>query len=179
MATQSIDTTIFSSTHPDIAKRTSISKLISSIVLLLIGILIFIAVFKIEDRSSAIGMALMVGGTALILFSIFRFFWKLKETIYLPTGSITKESSLYFDLKHLGKLTEMLKNKQLDEEHNIKSDNSGNLRMDVILSQDKKFVAVQLFQFVPYNYTPVMPVCYFTGDDAAAISTFLSKCKTA
>ena len=38
---------------------------------------------------------------------------------------------------------------------NIKSEASGNIRMDVILSADKKFAAVQLFQFVPYNYQPI------------------------
>lgn len=39
MATQAIDATIFASSHPDIAKRTSISGLLISCVMLLIGIL--------------------------------------------------------------------------------------------------------------------------------------------
>ena len=38
MATQAIDATIFASSHPDIAKRTSISGLLISCVMLLIGI---------------------------------------------------------------------------------------------------------------------------------------------
>ena len=41
MATQAIDATIFASSHPDIAKRTSISGLLISCVMLLIGILSF------------------------------------------------------------------------------------------------------------------------------------------
>ncbi len=36
---------------------------------------------------------------------------------------------------------------------------------------------LQLFQFVPYTYTPVTSVRYFTGSEAAAVSAFLSKCK--
>lgn len=49
--------------------------------------------------------------------------------------------------------------------------------MDVMISQDNKFAAVQLYQFVPYTYTPVTSVRYYTGSDAVAVSTFLEKCK--
>ena len=167
MATQAIDATIFASTHPDIAKRTSVSGLIFSVAMLLLGILIFASTFEVTDRSSTLSMLLMVLGTAFFLLGIFRLFWKSKEVVYIPTGSITKERSVFFDLKHMGKLKEMIE----------KSEGSGNVRLDVILSQDNKFAAVQLFQFVPYTYTPVTSVHYYTGNDAATISAFLAKCK--
>ena len=60
MATQAIDATIFASSHPDIAKRTSISGLLISCVMLLIGILSFASTFELEDKSSTVSMALMV-----------------------------------------------------------------------------------------------------------------------
>ena len=161
MATQAIDATIFASTHPDIAKRTSVSGLIFSVAMLLLGI----------------RMLLMVLGTAFFLLGIFRLFWKSKEVVYIPTGSITKERSVFFDLKHMGKLKEMIEKGQLSIEEGVKSEGSGNVRLDVILSQDNKFAAVQLFQFVPYTYTPVTSVHYYTGNDAATISAFLAKCK--
>ena len=113
-------------------------------------------------------MLLMVLGTAFFLLGIFRLFWKSKEVVYIPTGSITKERSVFFDLKHMGKLKEMIEKGQLSIEEGVKSEGSGNVRLDVILSQDNKFAAVQLFQFVPY---------YYTGNDAATISAFLAKCK--
>ena len=43
------------------------------------------------------------------------------------------------------------------------------------ISEDKKFAAVQLFQFVPYTYQPVTAVHYFTNDAAAAVAAFLTK----
>ena len=108
MATQAIDATIFASTHPDIAKRTSVSGLIFSVAMLLLGILIFASTFEVTDRSSTLSMLLMVLGTAFFLLGIFRLFWKSKEVVYIPTGSITKERSVFFDLKHMGKLKEMI-----------------------------------------------------------------------
>ena len=105
-------------------------------------------------------------------------FWKSKEMVYLPTGSVTKERSMFFDLKHIGELTEMIERGNPDCEAGIKSESSGNVRMDIMISQDNKFAALQLFQFVPYTYTPVTSVRYFTGSEAAAVSAFLSKCRT-
>ena len=113
----------------------------------------------------------------VILLGVFRLFWKSKEMVYLPTGSVTKERSMFFDLKHIGELTEMIERGNPDCEAGIKSESSGNVRMDIMISQDNKFAALQLFQFVPYTYTPVTSVRYFTGSEAAAVSAFLSKCK--
>ena len=117
--TQTIDATIFASTHPDIAKRISVSGVLISSVMLLIGILAFASTFELDDKSSTTSMA----------------------------------------------------------DSKIKSEASGNIRMDVILSADKKFAAVQLFQFVPYTYQPITSVQYFTNEKASAIVAFLSKSK--
>lgn len=177
MATQVIDTTIFASSHPDIAKRTSVSGLIISCVMLIAGILAFVSTFEIENRSSTLSMGLMVLGTALFLVGVFRLFWKSKEIVYLPTGCVAREQSVFFDLKYQDGLADMVKTGNFPASLDIKGGTSGNLRLDVLLSEDKKFVAVQLFQFVPYTYNPITSVCYFTDGEAASIAAFLVKSK--
>ncbi len=175
--TQTIDATIFASTHPDIAKRTSVSGVLISSVMLLIGILAFVSIFELDDKSSTASMALMVLGTGLFLMGIFRLFWKSKEVIYLPTKSVAKEHSVFFDLKHVDTLMDFVNSGSFSTDLKIKSEASGNIRMDVMLSADKKFAAVQLFQFVPYTYQPITPVQYFTNEEASAVVVFLSKSK--
>lgn len=177
MTTQVIDATIFTSSHPDIAKRTSLSGLIFSCVMLLVGIISFVSTFELEEKSSTLSMSLMVLGTALFLIGVFRLFWKSKEVVYLPTGSVARERSLFFDLKHMDKLADSIKSGVFPIDSVIKSDVSGNIRMDVILSEDKKFAAVQLFQFIPYTYQPITSVCYFTNEKASAVATFVIKIK--
>lgn len=179
MTQTTIDSTIFSSIHPDVAKRISVPSLLFSMLMLLLGVFIFASVFRLHDSSSTISMALMVGGTAFILFGVFRLFWKSKEMVYLPTGSVARECSLFFDLKHLGELTDLVEYSRFDRAAGVKCCGSGNVRMDVMLSQDHRFAAVQLFQFVPYSYAPVTSVHYLTGGDAAAVAVFLQKCKAA
>ena len=159
--TQTIDATIFASSHPDIAKRTSVSGVLISSVMLLVGILAFVSTFELDDKSSTVSMALMVLGTGLFLMGIFRLFWKSKEVIYLPTKSVAKEHSIFFDLKHMDALRNLVNSGSFSAGSNIKSEASGNIRMDVILSADKKFAAVQLFQFIPYTYQPITSVQYW------------------
>ena len=60
MATQTIDATLFASSHPDIVKRTSVSGLIFSVAMLLVGVFIFASIFEMSDKSSTLSMALMV-----------------------------------------------------------------------------------------------------------------------
>ena len=176
MVTKSIDATIFASSHPDIVKRTSVSGIIISCVLLLIGVLSFVATLELEDRTSTISMILMVFGTGLFLIGLFRMFWRSKSIVYLPTGSIAKEHSIFFDSKYLDKLTDTV-NSATFTENEIKSESSGNLRMDVILSEDGKFAAVQLFQFIPYTYQPVTKIHYFTNEKASALASFIARSK--
>lgn len=178
MATiQAIDATLFASSHPDIVKRTSVSRVLFSALMLLVGILAFASTFELEDKSSTVSMALMVFGTGLFLVGIFRLFWKSKEVVYVPTGSTTKECTLFFDLKHMDTLMNLVNSGSFSAKSDVKSDVSGNIRMDVILSEDKKFAAVQLFQFVPYNYQPITGVQYFTNDQASSVAAFLAKSK--
>ena len=137
--------------------------------MMLVGILIFASIFEMSDKSSTFSMAdgagygiRSVGGVPSV--------WKSKEIVYLPTGSVTKERSL-FRFEIFGQTYEMIENEQLNGETEIKSSGSGNVRLDVMISQDNKFAAVQLYQFVPLHAYPVTSVCYYTGSDAVAVST--------
>ena len=88
MATQAIDATIFASSHPDIAKRTSISGLLISCVMLLIGILSFASTFELEDKSSTVSMALIGLWNRIVPFR------------YIPAFLEVKRSGLCTDRKH-------------------------------------------------------------------------------
>ncbi len=175
--TQTIDATIFASSHPDIAKTYKCFRSFNFFCNVIGRYLAFASTFELEDKSSTVSMALMVLGTGLFLMGIFRLFWKSKEVIYLPTKSVAKEHSIFFDLKHMDALRNLVNSGSFSAGSNIKSEASGNIRMDVILSADKKFAAVQLFQFIPYTYQPITSVQYFTDEQASAVIAFLAKSK--
>lgn len=61
---------------------------------------------------------------------------------------LQKEQSIFFDLKYMDQLKEMVKSGMFPVDTMLKSESSGNIRMDVILSEDKKFAGCA-----------VVPVC--------------------
>lgn len=172
-----MEPTIFMVSHPNIVKRISISSLVFSLLLLTVGMGMFLSAFQLNDNASTLSMFLMVTGTAALLLGIFRLFWKSKEQVYEPTGSVTKELSMYFDLKDLDSLFDMFEEGSFPLNKSIKSVGNGKVRLDVLRSQDAKFAAAQLFQYEPYTYNPASQIYYFNGDKALAFVTYLQKCK--
>lgn len=64
--TVSTEATLFSTTHPDVVKRTSVSSIIISAILCVIGAGAFATSLKMGDSSSTMSMVLMAGGTIIV-----------------------------------------------------------------------------------------------------------------
>ncbi|NDV63867.1 hypothetical protein [Bacteroides sp. 224] len=175
MTSQALDaTTVFESLHPDMVKRTSSTNLIFSGILFLGGIASLFSGIQTSDHTLSLGLSVV--GIALVTWAIIRLFIRSKEIVYLPTGSVANKQSIFFDLKYMDELKKVVTTGNSGVDLPLKSDSNGNVRMDVLETRDRRFVAVQLLQFVPYMYSPVTSVYYFTGNEAAAISSFISNC---
>lgn len=177
MNTQKTEVPVLAASHPDMVKCTHTTNLILSACMLLAGIMFFYLSSRLEDATSTLGMLLLVGGTALLVFGVFCLFFKSKKVVYSPTGSEIKNKSLFFDFMHFDELAAMLKTESFAGNKNLSIVHAGNVRMDLSVSQDKEFAAVQLFQYIPYTYNPVSPVYYFTGVSAAAFHAFLESAR--
>ena len=60
--TQTIDATIFASSHPDIAKRNKVFRSFILFIHVIGGYFSFASTFELEDRSSTVSMALWCSG---------------------------------------------------------------------------------------------------------------------
>lgn len=177
MQTQTIDAPRCASTHPHVASRISLPSVIYSLLLLFPGIAAFLFLYEEHDKSTTFSMALLAFGSIFIVYGLYRLLWKSKVLVYLPTGSVAEEQCLFFDLKYMSKLVDLLNKDSLSADTSVRCEDAGNVRMSVVLSADNRFAAVQLFQFVPYNYAPITPIRYYTEKEAAAVSAFLEGCK--
>lgn len=169
------DATLFSRVHPDIAKRASVSSIVISAVLALGGIIAFATSLQMGEATSTMSMVLMTTGTILLLVALFRLFWRSKEWVYIPTGSVTKEGTCFFDECDLRALTNQFDTKALGKDGDMQPKSNGNIRMDYLISQDRRFAAVQLFRFIPYTYEAASSVYYLTEQDAQAFTHCLEK----
>ena len=119
----------------------------------------------------------LIGNILLCLLGIYQLKFRSREMRYLPTKSVVKEKNYSFNLKYLEPLKEMIESGNFSNNINIEKGTGGNLRLDVLMSADKKFAAVRLLQFIPYSYIPVMDMQYLRNDKIAALENFLEHSK--
>ena len=160
--------TLFSAAHPDIKKITNISALILSLLFCAVGLCLLFFSSTVEDSSSASGPVLLVGGIAFLVAGGIRLMIRKRSLIYVPTGSLVKKGSCFFDAGDLSVLGRLLEEKTFDGKAEVLPKKDGGVRMDYMVSQDGNFAAVQLLKYVPYAYEPASSVLHYTGEEASA-----------
>ena len=149
-----------SSSNQDIRQRFNVKKTIIGVIVLLIDSILY-----------------LIGNILLCLLGIYQLKFRSREMRYLLTKSVVKEKNYSFNLKYLEPLKEMIESGNFSNNINIEKGTGGNLRLDVLMSADKKFAAVRLLQFIPYSYIPVMDMQYLRNDKIAALENFLEHSK--
>ena len=152
---------LFTNVHEHVARRTDIRSIIFSIILILVGGLAFYFSIIEENESSSLSMLIMTLGAACLLVGVFRLFWKSHSWFYTPTDSRISVKSEFYEAADFRSLKSVLDGCCFSGEKTVKSGNTGGIRMDYMYSKDRKFAAVQLFQFSSYIYQPVTEVYYY------------------
>ena len=167
-----------SSSNQDIRQRFNVKKTIIGVIVLLIGLChLPEAILLIMDGISLDSILYLIGNILLCLLGIYQLKFRSREMRYLLTKSVVKEKNYSFNLKYLEPLKEMIESGNFSNNINIEKGTGGNLRLDVLMSADKKFAAVRLLQFIPYSYIPVMDMQYLRNDKIAALENFLEHSK--
>ena len=165
-----VEETLLSSAHVQLDKHICVKQLVVSSLIALGGIVAILLMMVMDESDSTLSMALLTIGVILLLFAFYRIFMKSHETIYKPTGSVVSSGSLYMDTIELQNLQQMIKKNHFPAASRVSFKVGGNGRLDYLVSKDGRFVAIQLFQFVPYTYESVSDKLYYTDDEAVAIA---------
>ena len=168
--TTCVEDTVFSASHPHLYKHISVFKMLLSSIIALVGASAILWSSMLETTNDTLSMVLLTAGVILMLVAIYRALWQSYETVYRPTGSIIRSGSLYMDSTELQHLQQMIKKNDFTSSSRLVFKEGGNGRLDYLVSKDGKFVAMQLFQFVPYTYEAVSERCYYSDDAAATIA---------
>lgn len=168
--TTQVEETLFSSTHIQLEKQVSVKQILLSSLIALCGVVGIVLSFVLGKSDSTLCMAFLTIGVMLVLFALYRFFWKSHEMVYKPTGSEVHSGTLYMDTVELQNLQQVMVKNDFSGTSRFTFKEGGNGRLDYLASKDGRFVAVQLLQFVPYSYEPITGVFYYTDDDAVAVA---------
>ncbi len=177
MDSQVINRNMFDIPHPQIIEKTNNKIVFLSAALLLAGIFTLISFSLHENTIGAISSMLMVSGPILILAGSFLFFGKRKHNVYGATGSVVRKSSYFFNKEQINEISKILLEKSFPSAKPVYFAPDGNSKMDVLMSDDKEFAAVQLSEYIPHKYQSISQVKYFSNAEAKLLSDYLKLCE--
>ena len=93
--------------------------------------------------------------------------------LFRPTGSHLQKITVYFDAKESQPLQYCIEEKRFEDLRQLKRQINTGVKLDVMLTGDKKFAAVQLSEYVPYAYEAISPVICYYGEEAKNFSHYL------
>lgn len=102
-----------------------------------------------------------------------------KHLVYLPTGSPVKVMRVNYHIEAKDPLLRIINSTDgkslaaaVKAFHAAKQD-IGNLELDVCVSADKQFVALQLMQFMDYANRPVSQPAFYEGEQAQLVAQII------
>ena len=149
-------------------KSVSLSVFVS-----IIGLLVIVLCTWVEDKSSSAYIGGNTLAIVLVIWGFYRLLFRRMVLVYGPTQSKIVAGSFYFDIQHLDKLKRVISSDEDADYSQFDFMKSGNSRMDYMVSTDGNFVAVQLFQYIPYTYEVASDVLYFEEDAAKKLGEHL------
>ncbi|MDR1763478.1 MAG: hypothetical protein LBR64_05950 [Dysgonamonadaceae bacterium] len=106
----------------------------------------------------------------------------IKSTQYVlkASGKAVEKSTYYFNKSDLNRLISLLSSKEFEGAKPLEIvDTHGNCFIEVVSSDDSRFAAVQIFEFVPFKYTPLNDLYRFEDETAEKFLAFLENSKKA
>lgn len=146
-----------------------------SCIIILIGAFAFIASFTLND--SLMSLILMAAGCALAVYGVIRCLSKSAKNVYTPTGATVNAAHFYFKPDELDALREALPNGKVPDGVKPSAESNTTVRLDVLRSEDKKFIRLRLMKYDNYIFHPVTDALRFTGTEAENLCNALSKGK--
>lgn len=154
----------------DVVRKRKFS--ISSIIFLAIAIITAYLYSTYQgEAGSSIRITYLVVSFAMFCATLISLLGGKKRIFLKSTGERVREYELFFDVRDCGKLSTAIETKQFSDISRMKqfsNDNSG-IKMEMLISADRRYVSVQLSEYKPFSYGIVSPVLTFQGEDAKAL----------
>lgn len=147
---------------------------VSAIVTLLTAFAVVFATQYIENTSSSLYIFLISLASVLVIAGLIKLFTGKRKITYNKTGSPVRNRQYFFAAKELGGILGALDRKEfarLNGMEKIDTDKNG-VKLDVFLSEDKRYANIHVYEFVPFSYRLVSTATLY-DDDAAGVGVVL------
>ncbi|MDR0757846.1 MAG: hypothetical protein LBF85_08375 [Tannerella sp.] len=107
-------------------------------------------------------------------------FMKTKRYVLRENGSEVKKETFYFNKTQLPGFMNALSTQNFSGVKPIEIVSAqGGCYMDVVTASDRQFVAVQLYEYVPFAFYPVNDMYQFRGKPAEDFLAYFDRCRKA
>lgn len=135
-----------------IQKRFNVSALFSGIVLIGFGVLLF--VYSGSMDGNMLSSAMVFFGIVSVAFALFFLIARLNAEVYAKTNSPIVKRQIYFDTADFYDIKSAIENGKFETLDKFNRVDEGNVQLYVIHSKDKKFAALQLLKYEPFDFVP-------------------------
>lgn len=125
---------------------------------------VLLAETMIPSNSTNLYLGIITLSFVFLVVGVVKMFSSSAKMVYQPTGSPIKDYVLYFQGTDGQALDSALRTNATHILRKSWSKDGAPIKMDVVVSEDKKFAACQVYQYVPHNYEPVGSV-YILPED--------------
>lgn len=168
-----LDASSLSAMTSNVKEIMNIKSISISVLVIFVGLGIIVLSSWMEDKSSSSYIGGNTLAVILLIFGFYRLLCKRTHLVYLPTNSEMVEGSFFFDAQDLESLKRGLTEEQLVDYSKYTFMKSGNGRLDYIVSKDGNFVAVQLYQYIPYTFEAASEIYCHEHEIAQHLGQFL------
>lgn len=135
-----------------IEKKFNTGSLIAGI--LLIAISCFLFIYSGNFENNMVSSSLVFLGVTSVAFALFLLFAKVNTEVYSKTNSPIIKRQLYYDTNDFYNIKNALESNDLNSIEKIKRVDEGNVQLYVLHSKDRKFAALQLLKYEPFDFIP-------------------------
>lgn len=135
-----------------IEKKFNITSLILSIIF--IGLGVFLFVFSRNIEGNMLSSAMIFFGIVSVVLALFFLIARLNNNVYTKTNSPIVKRELYFDTADFYNIKNIIENEDFNSIEKFKRVDEGNVQLYVLHSKDKKFAALQLLRYEPFDFVP-------------------------
>lgn len=159
---------IETATNQEVIKQRKISFMAIGVIIL--SVTMAVGGYMIEDGNSTMTTLLFTVAVCGLIGGVIKISMGHNYYMFRPTGSRIDEITLYFDARESAALQNCIESRRFDDLKRLKRQTNTGVKVDAMIANDKKFVAVQISTFIPYTYEPICPVMCYYGDEAGMLA---------
>jgi hypothetical protein len=158
-----------------ITKKVNVTAVSVALLLLALGVVAMSVGFFQEQLNSWVHNVLIFTGIILVIWAIIWILLKHKKYVYTSTGSTVKTCNYYIQREQMEAFKMLLAHAGFSLAKPILFQENGNVCIKVLKSNDARFAAAQMFEYVSFSFLAATQVYCYTDVQASDFIAFLDK----